>query len=196
MPVRTYPASHRVIAHIAQSNVSALGALALDNPQSALQNPLFGKGYFLGMPVSKKARHANAVKNETFHRNKYLECKQKQINKGQTVFPEGKKCKKQYNKWQKWRGKQGERAMKVAEKAERKGRLDPEAKAFLDADLARAMGQDSDAAMAMAASGDPNADAYLAEDYSVDQGSWIMPVAIVGTLGVAAAIGVYVMTRD
>jgi len=85
--------------------------------------------------------------------------------------------------------------MKVAEAAEKKGRLDPEAKAFLDADIERAMDQDPNEALAMsAAMSDEEADAYMAETYSV--GTPWGAIAAAGGLGIAAlAVGYLVMTR-
>lgn len=96
---------------------------------------------FLGIPLSAAERHARATKKLTESKSKYLLCKQEQLNKGKTPYPEDPKgpCKTHWKGWQRWRGKAGERAMKLAEEAERRGAFDPELQAALSADMASAM---------------------------------------------------------
>lgn len=136
-----------------------------------------------------KQRHSDAVQKETLYRNRYLECKQKQINKGNTVVPDdpGGKCKQKWKKWQKWRGKAGDQALKVLEAAEKKGRLDPVAESFLIADQARAMAEDPASTVASAAGLPPaEQDAYVSETLTIDSGMpWglLAGGAVVGTLG-------------
>lgn len=170
---------------------------ALLNPVSALQNPFLGigGGKIFGIPVTKKARHAAAVGKETLFRNKYLECKQAKINKGKTVYPDDPKgkCKTKWKAWQKWRGKAGKRAIKVAEAAEKKGRLDPEARAFLDQDVARSMSiSPSDQLMSAQMMPDEQAEMYLEENYSVGGPSTVVYVA--GGL-TAVSIVAYLLLR-
>lgn len=140
-------------------------------------------------PRGVKVKHAEAVKKETLYRNRYLECKQQQINKGNTVVPEDPsgKCKRKWKQWQKWRGKAGDQAIKVLEAAERKGRLDPVAESFLIADQARAMADDPANTVAAAAGLPPEEqDAYIGETLTIDSGlpwGWLAGGAVVGTLG-------------
>jgi hypothetical protein len=179
MPVRTLPVSHRNAAAWGARR-SALGGIALQNGL-ALENP------FLGIALTKKQRYAKAVAKARKKKLDYLECKQKQINKGLGVYPDdptSKKCKSKYKKMQKWRGKKGKRATKVAERAEKKGRLDPEAKAILDADIAAAMGEDENAALAMMQNmSDAEADAFMAENFATDDTMMYVGGAVVGLGG-------------
>jgi hypothetical protein len=157
----------------------------------ARPNPLFGKGYFFGMPVTKKAQHANALGNEAHHRNKYNECKKKRKAKGKSIYPADPKgkCKKQYKKWNKWRGKAGKKAAKVMAQAEKRGYLTDEAQAFLEADMARAMGTDTNAASAMAAGMDEtSAENFLSDDFTVG-GIPSGQIAIAATVLVGLGIG-------
>jgi hypothetical protein len=179
MPVRTLPVSHRNAAAWGARR-SALGGIALQNGL-ALENP------FLGIALTKKQRYAKAVAKARKKKMDYLECKQKQINKGFAVYPDdptSKKCKSKYKSMQKWRGKKGKRATKVAERAEKKGRLDPEAKAILDADIAAAMGEDENAALAMMQNmSDAEADAFMAENFATDDTMMYVGGAVVGLGG-------------
>lgn len=173
MPVRTFPVSPRAIAALSRTPNSALGGIALQNMGGiayqngiALENPLFG------IALTKKQRYAKAVQKARKEKLDYLECKQKQLNKGFGVYPDdptSKKCKTKYKKMQKWRGKRGTRALKVAERAEKLGRLDAEAKAILDADIAAAAAEDENATLAMLGNmSDAQADAFMAENYGSD----------------------------
>ena len=171
---------------------------ALLNPVSALQNPFLGigGGKIFGIPVTKKARHAAAVGKETLFRNKYFECKQAKINKGKTVYPDDPKgkCKTKWKAWQKWRGKAGKRAIKVAEAAEKKGRLDPEAQAFLEADTIRSLNISPSAQLMSAqAMPDAQAEAYLEENYSV--GGPPTAVYVVGGLAVVGTVAYFLLRR-
>ena len=184
MPVRHHPASHRVIA-------------ALNNPTFVARgNPGFFQTLFSGgfnivaenIPLTKKQRHAHAIKQETLYRNRYLECKQASMLKGKGIYPDDPKgaCKTKWKGWQKWRGKAGENALKVAEAAEKKGRLDPMAAAALQADAARAMAEDPNVTMQMAQQLPPEQqDAYLEETLSANKIPWLWlgGAAAVGTLG-------------
>lgn len=117
----------------------------------------------LGIPLSKKARHAKAVKKLTLARTKYLEQKQKALSKGKTPYPDDPKgpAKAAWKAWQKWRGKAGERAMKLAEAAEKKGRLDPQQAQYLQQDMAQAMADEAQLVTMPESSFDSSFDAQL-----------------------------------
>lgn len=181
MPVRVRPVSHRAIAAVAHARRNGL---ALANPV-ARPNIRIGP---INIPITKKERHASAISKETLYRNKYNECRMKQLNKGKTVYPDDPKgkCKSEWKRWQKWRGKAGERAMKVAEQAEKRGRLSPEQAHELQADMARASA-DASIAQAVPPPADID-DAYLqeaGESLSVPSMPWVLlgGGALVGTLG-------------
>lgn len=152
---------------------------------------IFSGGFNLvaeSLPLTKKQKHAYALKQEALYRNRFLECKQKAILKGKTQYPEDPKgdCKSSWKSWQKWRGKAGERALAVAEAAEKKGVLDPAAAYALQADAARALNEDPYAIM-QAASQLPvdQQDAYLQETLTtggVPTWVWVGGAAAAGTV--------------
>lgn len=182
------PLHHRQLAALQQRNV-ALNNGFWRTAAAVLTVGASEVGISAGAdPRGSKVKHAEAVKKQTLYRNKFLECKQKQLNKGNPVVPEDPngKCKRAWKRWQKWRGKAGEEAIKVLEKAEKRGRLDPIAEQFLLADQARSMADPMAAVDAAAGLPPAEQDAYLSETLTVDSGlpwGWLAGGAVVGTLG-------------
>lgn len=151
---------------------------------------------FLGIALTKTQRHAKSVQKMTLARSKYLEAKQKAIQKGKTFYPDDPKGegKSAWKAWQKWRGKAGERAMALAEKAEKQCRLDPLQAAELQRDMASAMVEDPTAILLAVESGQLPAsalDATLSEPGPLD----VIPAWAFYGGGAAAAVAGLLLLR-
>lgn len=134
-----HPLHHRTLAQLnpqARPNLKIRLPPVRDMVARALTGGILPKA----PAITPKQKLAQATGNETLYRNIYLQCKTREINKGNTVYPDDPKgkCKQSWKNWQHYRGAVGEHAIAVAEAAERRGQLSVEQQEYLQADQARA----------------------------------------------------------